>query len=84
MQHARENIAAFEASGAQAIVLNSAGCGAMCKEYGHLLAEDPKYRDYHAWMEQHGLITAPLARLKRALTGGGSAAASSPHAYPAE
>lgn len=32
-------------------------------EEAHLLAEDPKYRDYHAWMEQHGLITAPLARL---------------------
>ena len=32
-------------------------------EEAHLLAEDAKYREYHAWMQQHGLITAPLARL---------------------
>lgn len=34
-------------------------------EEAHLLSEDPKYREYYDWMEQHGLITAPLARLKR-------------------
>ncbi len=34
-------------------------------EEAHLLAEDPKYRAYHSWMEQHGLITAPLSRLLR-------------------
>ncbi len=34
-------------------------------EEAHLLSEDPKYAEYHAWMEQNGLITAPLARLKR-------------------
>lgn len=37
---ARENIAAFEASGATFIAVNSAGCGAMCKGYGHLLQDD--------------------------------------------
>jgi protein-S-isoprenylcysteine O-methyltransferase Ste14 len=26
-------------------------------EEAHLLAEDPKYRDYSTWMAQHGLIT---------------------------
>jgi protein-S-isoprenylcysteine O-methyltransferase Ste14 len=31
-------------------------------EEAHLLAEDAKYRDYHAWMGQHGAITAPLGR----------------------
>jgi protein-S-isoprenylcysteine O-methyltransferase Ste14 len=31
-------------------------------EEAHLLAEDPKYREYHAWMAEHGLITAPLTR----------------------
>jgi protein-S-isoprenylcysteine O-methyltransferase Ste14 len=36
-------------------------------EEAHLWAEDPKYRAYHAWMSEHGLITAPLVRLKRAL-----------------
>ena len=33
-------------------------------EEAHLLAEDPKYREYYEWMEQYGLVTAPLARLK--------------------
>ncbi|MEE4199505.1 methyltransferase family protein [Erythrobacter sp.] len=36
-------------------------------EEAHLLAEDAKYGVYHAWMEQRGLITAPLARLQRAV-----------------
>jgi glycolate oxidase iron-sulfur subunit len=40
---ARRNIAAFEASGAEFIVTNSAGCGAMMKEYGHLLGDDPRW-----------------------------------------
>jgi protein-S-isoprenylcysteine O-methyltransferase Ste14 len=31
-------------------------------EEAHLLAEDPKYRDYHAWMAEHGPITARLSR----------------------
>lgn len=36
-------------------------------EEAHLLGEDAKYREYHAWMQQHGLITARLARLTRRL-----------------
>ena len=40
---ARANIAAFERSRAETIVVDSAGCGAMCKEYGHLLADDPTW-----------------------------------------
>jgi len=36
-------------------------------EEEHLWAEDPKYRAYHTWMSEHGLITAPLVRLKRHL-----------------
>ena len=31
-------------------------------EEAHLLAEDEKYREYHAYMTQHGLLTAPLTR----------------------
>lgn len=31
-------------------------------EEAHLLAEDAKYREYHAWMTRHGAITAPLGR----------------------
>jgi len=40
---ARQNIDAF--AGDDVIVTNSAGCGAMLKEYGHLLAEDPEYKE---------------------------------------
>ncbi len=36
-------------------------------EEAHLLAADPKYRAYHAWMAEHGPITAPLVRLGRLL-----------------
>ncbi|MEO5705579.1 MAG: protein-S-isoprenylcysteine methyltransferase [Alteraurantiacibacter sp.] len=32
-------------------------------EEAHLLGEDAKYREYHAWMQAHGLITSRLARL---------------------
>lgn len=42
---ARTNIAAFETSGVDCVVMNSAGCGAMCKEYAHLLADDPAWAD---------------------------------------
>lgn len=40
---ARRNIEAFEGDGADFIVVNAAGCGAMLKEYGHLLHDDPVY-----------------------------------------
>ena len=42
-QLARRNVEAFERDGADFIVINAAGCGAMLKEYGHLLADDPVY-----------------------------------------
>lgn len=42
---AKRNIAAFEASGADAYVINAAGCGSTLKEYGHLFAEDPEWRE---------------------------------------
>jgi glycolate oxidase iron-sulfur subunit len=40
---ARRNIAAFEHSGADYIAVNASGCGAMMKEYGHLLVDDPEW-----------------------------------------
>lgn len=45
-QLARRNIEAFE-TGAQAsrIIVNAAGCGAMLKEYGELLKDDPEYAE---------------------------------------
>jgi glycolate oxidase iron-sulfur subunit len=42
---ARRNIAAFERSGAEYVAVNAAGCGAMMKEYGHLLHDDDGWRD---------------------------------------
>jgi glycolate oxidase iron-sulfur subunit len=42
---ARANIAAFERSRAATICSNAAGCGAMMKEYAHLLADDPGWSD---------------------------------------
>src|SRR5499427_10632095 len=38
-QLARHNIAVFEATGADWVVVNSAGCGALMKEYSHLLSD---------------------------------------------
>lgn len=42
---ARRNIDAFLASGAEAIIVNSAGCGSAMKEYDELLAHDAEYRE---------------------------------------
>ena len=39
-------------------------------EEAHLLAEDAKYRQYHAWMAEHGLVTGTLNRIGRVLTRG--------------
>jgi Protein of unknown function (DUF1295) len=38
-------------------------------EERHLLGEDPKYREYYEWMARYGLVTAPLTRLSRRITG---------------
>jgi glycolate oxidase iron-sulfur subunit len=67
---ARANIAAFEASGAEWIVSNSAGCGAMCREYAHLLHDDPAWatravafaarvRDVHELLAEAGPDATP-------------------------
>ena len=40
---AREVIQAFESGGDAPVIVNAAGCGAMMKEYGHLLADDPAW-----------------------------------------
>jgi glycolate oxidase iron-sulfur subunit len=47
---ARRNIAAFEKSGAEYIAVNAAGCGAMMKEYAHLLHDDPEWHERGAAM----------------------------------
>ncbi len=42
---ARRNVDAFLDAGVEAVIVNSAGCGAAMKEYGELLADDERYRD---------------------------------------
>ena len=42
---ARANIVAFEKSGAEYICVNAAGCGAMMKEYAHLLHDDAEFAE---------------------------------------
>lgn len=42
---AKENIAAFERANADTIVVNAAGCGAMLKQYAHLLHDEPEWAD---------------------------------------
>lgn len=42
---ARANVEAFERAGADLVVVNAAGCGAMMKEYGALLADDPEWAE---------------------------------------
>ena len=44
-QLARRNIEVFDATGASWVVVNSAGCGAMMKAYGHLLAGEAEMAD---------------------------------------
>jgi glycolate oxidase iron-sulfur subunit len=42
---ARRNIAAFERAAPDFVCVNAAGCGAAMKEYAHLLADDPEWRE---------------------------------------
>jgi len=42
---ARRNIDAFDGLGLDAIIINAAGCGSTLKEYGRLLADDPRYAE---------------------------------------
>lgn len=62
---ARRNIAAFEASGAEWIAVNASGCGAMMKEYGHLLHDDP------AWAERAERLSARVRDISELLVTAG-------------
>jgi glycolate oxidase iron-sulfur subunit len=46
VEMAKGTIATFEAAGAEAVIVNTSGCGAHMKAYGALLADDP------AWAER--------------------------------
>ncbi len=72
-QLAKHNIAVFESTRASWVVVNSAGCGAMMKEYGHLLAGDADFADRAKAFSQRVcdiseiLATAPLRGPLRSL-----------------
>jgi glycolate oxidase iron-sulfur subunit len=75
---AKANIAAFEESGADVIVMNSAGCGAMCRDYGHLLAHDRAWAARAAAFSQkvrdvHEVIAAAVAERPSSPTDGAKA-----------
>lgn len=75
---ARSNIEAFEKEGAGVIVVNAAGCGAILKEYGALLADDPAFaprarafsrrvRDISEFLDALG-IERPMERVELKVT----------------
>ena len=62
---ARANIIAFERSGADVIAVNSAGCGAIMKEYGVLFAHD------EAWKERASTFAARVRDVTELLASAG-------------
>lgn len=42
---ARQMIDSFAETGVDAVIINAAGCGHTLKEYGHILEDDPDYRE---------------------------------------
>ncbi|MGH7650481.1 MAG: (Fe-S)-binding protein [Gemmatimonadaceae bacterium] len=62
---ARRNIAAFEKSGAEFVAVNAAGCGAIMKEYGHLLKDDPD------WCERAAAVGSRVRDVSELLSAAG-------------
>ena len=67
---ARKNIAAFERGNADFIVSNAAGCGAMLKEYGQLLANDPEWAQRAAGISTRARDVTELLAVAGPLEGG--------------
>lgn len=76
---AKRNIAAFERSGADAYVVNAAGCGSALKEYGDLFHGDPEWeprarafsarvRDVLEYVDELGLPSGALGPLRGIVT----------------
>ncbi len=76
---AKKNIDAFEASGAEALIVNAAGCGAQLKDYTHLMEHDPEYADRAAafgakvndateWLAKHPINTADMGDVNATVT----------------
>jgi len=62
---ARRNIAAFERSRAEFVAVNAAGCGAIMKEYGHLLKDD------HYWRERAATFSLRVRDVSELLAAAG-------------
>jgi glycolate oxidase iron-sulfur subunit len=62
---AKQNIDAFERAGPDFIGVNAAGCGAMMKEYGHLLADEP------AWADRAARVSARVRDVSELLAAAG-------------
>jgi glycolate dehydrogenase iron-sulfur subunit len=62
---AKGNVEAFERSGADVIAVNSAGCGAMMKDYGHLLKDD------QAWAERGSAVASRVRDVSELLAAAG-------------
>jgi glycolate oxidase iron-sulfur subunit len=60
---ARATIAGFEATDAEVIVSNAAGCGAALKDYGTLLHDDPQ------WAERAAVFSAKVRDVTELLAG---------------
>jgi glycolate oxidase iron-sulfur subunit len=71
---ARPTIEALEATGADAIVVNAAGCGSSMKEWGHLFRDDP------AWAERAAALAAKVKDVTELLAGLGPVAPRHPMA----
>lgn len=65
---ADQNLAAFDPSSVDAIIVNVAGCGSMLKDYGHHWQDDKqhdreafaaKIRDCSEFLDELGLVTPP-------------------------
>jgi len=52
-QLARKNIKAFKEAKVDYIISNAGGCGAILKEYDHLMHEDEQYKNDGSWFAEH-------------------------------
>ncbi len=69
---ARRMISAMEDARVDRVVVNAAGCGSALKEYGHLLADDPR------WADRAGVFAASVRDVHELLAEIGPAAVRQP------
>jgi glycolate oxidase iron-sulfur subunit len=69
---AKANITAFENSKVDYVCTNAAGCGAMMKDYGHLLSHEPEWKDRAAAMSSRIRDVSELLSVAGPVRGTGS------------